>query len=165
MIKVIDNFLTKEDCDSLIRDNLSNLESIREPSYERRCLSKFIELPKIKFKLTDIVNETRKGLTIDPSFEFIQYSKNDHFEWHHDVQLNNPKVHYITSVIILNDDFKGGELVFRENLKIFKPPIRKGSLIIFSSKIKHKVNKITEGKRYSLCCWFYKDTSKVKTIL
>lgn len=164
MIKVIDNFLTKEDCDSLIRDNLTNLESIPEQSYERRCLSKFIELPVIKSKLVSIVDEIQKNLTIDSTFEFIQYSKDDHFAWHNDIQPTS-KIHYISSVIILNDNFKGGELIFRENLKIFKPSINKGSLIIFSSKIKHKVNKITEGKRYSLCCWFYQDTSEVKTIL
>ena len=109
--------------------------------------------------------QIKKDLSIDSSFEFIQYTKEDHFEWHHDIQLGNHKVYNLSSVIILNDNYKGGELLFREGLKITKPEIKKGSLIIFPSKLKHKVTKITEGLRYSLCCWFYKDTSILKSVL
>lgn len=165
MVKVIHNFLSGEDCNKLISSNLSDLKSIPEQSYERKCLSKFIELPIIKNKLTSIVDGIQKNLTIDSTFEFIQYSKDDHFAWHNDIQLTNPKVHSVSTVIILNDNFKGGELLFREDLKITKPLVKKGSLIIFPSKLKHKVSKITEGLRYSLCCWFYKDSSILKSAI
>tara|TARA_R100000734_G_C3292455_1_gene84113 strand:- start:390 stop:887 length:498 start_codon:yes stop_codon:yes gene_type:complete len=165
MIKVIDNFLSVEVCNKLIKGNLSGFKPIPELPHSRRCLSKFIEVPNITEELIPIINEIRKDLTVDPSFEFIQYSKNDHFQWHDDVRLNNPKVENISTIILLNDNFKGGDLLFRKDLQIIKPDINVGSLVIFSSKLKHKVSKITEGFRYSLCCWFYKDTTKFKSIL
>jgi predicted 2-oxoglutarate/Fe(II)-dependent dioxygenase YbiX len=165
MLKVIDNFLSEEICNKIIKDNLSNFKPIPELPHVRRCTSKFIEAPKIREELIFIVNEIRKDLTVDSTFEFIQYSKDDHFEWHNDVRLNNPKTETISAIILLNNNFKGGDLLYRENLKITKSNINVGSLIIFPSKLQHKVNKITEGFRYSLCCWFYKDNTKFKSII
>ncbi len=165
MVKVIDNFLSVEVCNKLIKDNLSNFKPIPELPHTRSCTSKFIKVPKITDEVTSIVNEIRKDLTVDSTFEFIQYSKDDHFQWHDDVRLNNPKVETISAIIILNDNFKGGDLLFRKDLKVTKPDINVGSLVVFPSKLKHKVNKITEGFRYSLCCWFYKDNTKFKSVL
>ena len=53
--------------------------------------------------------------------------------------------------LYLNDDFKGGELVV-EGKEII-PEI--GKLVIFEAgKIKHKVNKVLKGNRYTLAGWY-----------
>ncbi len=53
--------------------------------------------------------------------------------------------------LYLNDDFEGGELIVG-NDKI-KPEI--GKLVIFEAgKIKHMVNKILKGDRYTLAGWY-----------
>lgn len=51
-----------------------------------------------------------------------------------------------TTVLLLNDDFKGGDLIIeneKSNLKI-------GELIVFDSHETHYVDKLTEGERYTL---------------
>lgn len=165
MVKVVDNFLSQEDCKILIESNSTDLKPQPEAAYERRCVSKFIELPNIKERVSKLVNELRNNLQIDNKFELIKYVPQDHFQWHNDIQLGNPKVHKISTVILLNKDFKGGELLIRENLKESTVDIKTGSLVIFPSKLKHKVNRITQGTRYSLCCWFYTNSeNKVNVI-
>ena len=166
MIKVINNFLSKEEYNLLIESNQNGLDIPKHDlSYHRKCISKFIKLPKLKSNITEIISETNKELEADKEFEFIKYLPGDQFYWHDDVQIGNPKVYYVSCIVLLNEDFEGGELLFRENLKIIQPSISTGSLIIFSSKLKHKVNKITKGSRYSLCTWYFLDTSKIKDVL
>ena len=166
MIKVIDNFLSKEECNILIESNQNGLDIPKyDLAYQRSCVSKFIKLSKLESDITKIVEETHKGLEVDKEFEFIKYLPGDKFHWHNDIQIGNPKVYFISCIILLNEDFAGGKLIFRDNLKIIEPTLSTGSLIIFSSKLKHKVSKITKGCRYSLCTWYFSDNSKVKDII
>ena len=59
------------------------------------------------------------------------------------------------SIVYLNDDYGGGELLFEDGQK-FK--LEKNSCIFFKGDIKnrHEVLEITEGKRYTLPAWYTK---------
>lgn len=65
-----------------------------------------------------------------------------------------------TSVLLLNDNFKGGELIIKN-----KPcNLKKGNLIIFNSNNIHYVDKLTDGERYTLVT-FIKTKDKTKKSL
>jgi peroxiredoxin len=58
----------------------------------------------------------------------------------------------------LNDDYKGGEIVFREysNRGYRCPP---GTAMVFSSALLHEVQETTEGVRYTLISHFFNDAT------
>ena len=57
------------------------------------------------------------------------------------------------SIIYLNDDYEGGDLVIPKIKFVNKP--KKGQLVTFAGgKLLHGVTKITKGKRYTSICWF-----------
>ena len=113
MIKVIDNFLSKEECNILIESNQNGLDIPKyDLAYQRSCVSKFIKLSKLESDITKIVEETHKGLEVDKEFEFIKYLPGDKFHWHNDIQIGNPKVYFISCIILLNEDFEGGKLIY-----------------------------------------------------
>lgn len=86
------------------------------------------------------------------------YKQGDHYDWH----VDDDGVAYDTSTgpfaglnrllsfsILLNEDFEGGEFVMNDILPLDK----QGQILIFPSTIKHKVNPVTQGTRYSLVGW------------
>ena len=68
-------------------------------------------------------------------------------------------VRKISVSAILNDDYEGGEMLFRflneksELAEIAIQP-KKGDLVIFPSYLDHKVAPVTKGIRYSVVAWF-----------
>ena len=58
--------------------------------------------------------------------------------------------HVWTSILYLNDDFKGGH-TFIEGEKI---PPKKGSVITFKGELKHGVEEVTEGNRFTISVWY-----------
>ena len=58
--------------------------------------------------------------------------------------------HVWTSILYLNDDFKGGH-TFVEGEKI---PPKKGSVITFKGELKHGVEEVTEGNRFTISVWY-----------
>lgn len=64
---------------------------------------------------------------------------------------------YVTFLTYINDDFKGGEFVYKiditkEKKEIIKP--HKGLTLIMSNRLYHKVNPVLDGTRYSLVTFF-----------
>ena len=124
-------------------------------------------------RLYDLINkeETIKQLIpfihnyshqeIDTSFyiknmEVVEWGEGQGMDWHRDYPIYQG-----TSILFLNDDFEGGELVtatdyseaFSSTRKIHKP--KKGSVVSFKDVVWHKVNPVTKGKRYTLAIWYY----------
>ena len=66
----------------------------------------------------------------------------------------NKGVPIMSCLGILNDNYKGGELVFFQD-QIYK--VNKGDILIFPSNFlyPHKVNEVTEGTRYSFVSWAF----------
>lgn len=76
-----------------------------------------------------------------------------HFDHIHSLFDGTQKGVPILSLIgILNDDYKGGELVFFDNYQL---DLKKGDIVVFPScfLFPHQVNEIKEGTRYSFVSW------------
>lgn len=96
------------------------------------------------------------------SFQYTEYKKNDHYDWHTDLAygLNLQDVssyvpNKLSFSLILSDpsDYKGGELEFGVGGKQSCVDQPRGRLIGFPSWVPHRVNPIIEGIRKSLVFW------------
>ena len=166
MLKVIENFLSKEECSNIIdSNNLELKEASHNNIYIRKSLSKLINIPFIESKVTEEAIKLNSNIIFDNKFEFIKYGIDDHFTWHDDVIRGKATREVLTGVIFLNENFKGGELLVKERNNTKKIISKTGNLCLFSSKFLHKVTKVIEGERYSLCCWFYHKQSLLKKLI
>ena len=53
-------------------------------------------------------------------------------------------------IILLNNDFEGGELEFKDNEDL---NLGVGDCVTYYSKLKHRVKPVLSGVRYSLVAW------------
>lgn len=90
------------------------------------------------------------------SFQLSEYPVGGHYTWHHD-SFNKASIAFnriVTGVLLLNDDYEGGELEIKEYPWLtYVAPVLKGTLVLFSSKLEHRVTEVTKGTRYSLVMW------------
>ena len=86
------------------------------------------------------------------AIQFTTYESGDkgHYDWHIDVIPSNQN-RKISAVVLLNDDYEGGEL--KIDGKDLKETIGAGNVIIFPSYMSHKVEEVTKGTRNSLVVW------------
>ena len=165
-IKTLKEFLTKEECNSILQDCLKlnlrigevgadftgdKLKSVRDSEVA------MVEIDWIKTKIESFLKKEIqfKGYELDEieEFQFTKYTKGGHYDWHTDIGLNF-KYRFCSIVLQLNDGYEGGQLLYKnhDSTEIeFEKGI--GNLFIFSSSVTHKVNPISEGIRYSLVSW------------
>ena len=77
------------------------------------------------------------------------------YEYHMDIGPDGTAAtRKISMSLLLNDDFEGGEICFRnsEYERCTLPGI--GEAVIFSSFLPHKVKPITKGERFVVVAWF-----------
>ena len=79
------------------------------------------------------------------NIQFAKYTKGDHFDWHEDYN----QIH--TIVILLNDDFEGGEFEVKDHNQPLN--LKTGDCVMIPSLVSHRVKPITSGIRYSLKMW------------
>jgi predicted 2-oxoglutarate/Fe(II)-dependent dioxygenase YbiX len=91
--------------------------------------------------------------------KYNRYNKNklmaEHCDHIHDMFEGKVRgIPILTVLISLNNNYKGGELIFFQN-KEYK--LKPGEVIIFPSNFlyPHKVMPITEGTRYTCISWVY----------
>ena len=130
---------------------------------------------KILWKHLDTANYTR-GWEFDvrklESLQLTRYNPNEFYDFHIDGKSSNLDgypcldniafhnyVRKISSVVLLNDDFEGGEFQFTSYSKGESKIItvdfnKKGTIIFFPSSLEHRVTPVTKGVRYSLVSWF-----------
>ncbi len=87
---------------------------------------------------------------INPCFRFTKYEKGDFFLNHLDgghVE-NEDERSVLTLMIYLNEEFKGGETVFYEDLNKFVIKPKKNLAVIFNHDIYHEGREIEEGFKY-----------------
>jgi PKHD-type hydroxylase len=116
------------------------------------------------------------------TLQYTQYHEGQFYDWHIDAGLdqsykpqeivnggsdyaiynqddrivNNEYIRKLSFSLILSDpeDYLGGELQFLDNNnKTFFAPKQRGTLIIFDSRVKHRVRKVRSGTRKSLVGW------------
>lgn len=98
------------------------------------------------------------GFTGIGEMSLLKYGKGGHYNFHIDSFTNAPRI--LSIIILLNDDYIGGELVFCDNLtkkEIKKIKTKSGKIIIWPSNFMfpHQIKEITEGTRYSIVAWAY----------
>jgi len=172
--KTIKNLLTEKECDEILNFSLLNLELVKGEvgvgeliENQRKSSVTFYNFYKTFPYLMDrIKNELEnndvfniKGFTLDLTSELIQFTEykiGEFYGWHSDMGDNgNTKFRYCSIVIQLNDEYEGGKLQLKDGEKIINMEKGKGNLFIFNSDTLHQVDKITNGKRYSLVSWFH----------
>jgi PKHD-type hydroxylase len=113
------------------------------------------------------------------SMQFTRYSEGEFYGWHNDTGLttlekpqfdgknstllkndfinkNTELVRKLSFVLQLSDpeDYQGGNLqLLDENERCYFAPRARGTLIVFDSRTKHRVLKVTKGVRKSLVGW------------
>jgi predicted 2-oxoglutarate/Fe(II)-dependent dioxygenase YbiX len=74
------------------------------------------------------------------------------FHDHFDHASMYPRI--VSASLFLNDDFEGGEFVFKEFNLTIKP--KTGDILVFSSSFPymHRVNPVKTGIRYAAVKWY-----------
>ena len=177
-IKYIENFLTEEECKSIIElgnsTELIQMKSSRfangkliDDNYEwegnKRMGCNFtdelLNLPTLKTltdKIVNLSNELKpyKGIIYNEvsKYSFNRYGDGDFLDWHSDSHaiLNGATITYI---IQLNNDYDGGEVQYSINDEVVSIEKKQGSIFVFDSNTPHSVNNVINGIRYSLNVW------------
>jgi predicted 2-oxoglutarate/Fe(II)-dependent dioxygenase YbiX len=115
--------------------------------------------------LVSIINSTKIFNGIEyisiPKYTFNQYDGGDFLNWHKDSHeiINGATA---TIIIQLNDNYEGGEVMYRLDNIDYIVPKKAGSVFIFDSNVEHNVNVVESGVRYSMNAW---PSSKIKKTL
>lgn len=86
--------------------------------------------------------------------QILKYFKNGFYKRHIDSGIHIPRT--LSFVYFINDNFKGGELIFElPNNEVNKFEVKKNKLIMFPSNFlyPHKVAPVEEGVKYSVVSW------------
>lgn len=86
------------------------------------------------------------------------YDQNGHYGWHSDYGTTSDTKYTrkLSASLILSDpeDYEGGKLQIMDyHGKVVYPSQKKGTIIVFDSRVPHKVTKVKSGKRISLVSW------------
>lgn len=86
--------------------------------------------------------------------QLAKYGIDQHYKWHTDTfpLAGKPLDRKLTVVILLNDEFEGGEFQMRLYSE-YQPILKKGTMIAFPSILEHQVLPVTKGVRYSAALW------------
>ena len=108
------------------------------------------------YTMVKIVNEKSFQFHIDKpegELKYIQYDTGDNYTWHIDMNPTDGQQRKLTGIIMLNDDYLGGDLQFGmkdKDEKWISVPKKKGTITIFPSFLSHRVSSVSEGTRYSI---------------
>jgi predicted 2-oxoglutarate/Fe(II)-dependent dioxygenase YbiX len=176
--KLIENFITEEECQQLIEMGESHsliqmkstkivdgkvIDSNLEYAGNKRMGCYFVDeflldpkLQDLSNKIINLSNELKPFKSLEyfkiPKYSFNRYSDGDFLDWHEDKH----EIIYgatITHIIQLNDDYEDGHVKYVIEGIEYNVPKIKGSVFIFDSNILHSVEPIKSGKRYSLNVW------------
>jgi hypothetical protein len=136
-INLIEEFLSKDECNELIKHHKDG--DILDSKYMYEKITKILN-NNFKFKghyLGELETITFKEYTPQKKYTL---------NW----EINNES--YFTIVIQLNDDFRNGyeQYLIDEDEKYFQSPKITGSLIFFFSNIKHRLAPVKTNSKYVL---------------
>jgi hypothetical protein len=143
-MKVINNFLTKKECEDLI-EKFKSLNG-NYTSYKKRYLINLNNWPKEEL-FVNIIKKFKKDDIKINNLEIVFWPIGESHEWHDDT------IYYdVTTVTYLNEDYDGGRTIV-EDVEI-KPET--GKYVEFNSNKKHMVTELISGERFVLLCWYKK---------
>ena len=86
--------------------------------------------------------------------QLTSYKEGEFYNWHEDWDAfaQEPTVRKLSAVLLLSDpeEFEGGQFEFDDADPV---TLKKGSILVFPSFVRHRVTKVTGGVRYSAVCW------------
>lgn len=105
-------------------------------------------------------NSWEYNLTHIEGIQITSYDVGEHYSWHSDYGRSNDPNHTrkLSATLLITDpsEFEGGDLEFIDyHGRTVVAPRIKGTMIIFDSRIPHRVTPITKGKRISLVSWIF----------
>lgn len=87
--------------------------------------------------------------------QMSKYREGGHYSWHMDSKtpVNNEQ-RKLSISILLNDEFKGGNLEIETNVgeNVLKSA---GDIVVFPSFLNHRVTPVEKGTRYTAVSWAY----------
>ena len=157
-MKVIPKFFSEEECFNMIVNHRSKVKQagvIGLDSNERRL----VRNSKVYIWDHDVFLENKFQCT-PMVFQFSEYSILNHYNWHDDHKANGTRRRIETCIVNLNKEYRGGEFELEQGIV----ELNVGDCLRFDSKLKHKVNPVLKGKRYSLTGWVYEPYSIEKIL-
>jgi hypothetical protein len=99
-------------------------------------------------------------LNLLESIQITLYNEGGHYAWHSDYGTSKNKdfTRKLSASLLVTDplEYEGGDLEFVDyHNNIIKAPKQKGTIIVFDSRIPHRVTPVTMGRRVSLVTWMY----------
>lgn len=168
-VKNIIKFLTKEECEDILKKCINELDLIPAQTYSENEIDRLNKKNTRKSKVAFIDNLGTindrvlskvtddliiKGFEPDiETFQFTKYEVGDYFDWHTDSNDTIYKDRFYTIVIQLNENYVGGDFELMINNEKIKMEFGLGNLFIFPSNMLHRVKPIKDGIRYSLVSW------------
>jgi Rps23 Pro-64 3,4-dihydroxylase Tpa1-like proline 4-hydroxylase len=171
----IENFLTKDECEILLKYSLDNYKLKNAMVGEKEDLNKNARISDVAFinysekfpllsdrfkeLLYPHINVKGNELNFENNiYQFTEYKVGEFYDWHVDIgSAEKQKKRYCSVVIQLNDDYDGGELQLKmghEKNETITLKRGVGNLFVFLSSIIHRVAPVKNGVRYSLVNWF-----------
>ena len=159
--------LSKENCEAIIESCLQNCTLGDATTFggdssgNRKTRVGWTQDPVIMNIIKSFALESnRSAFNLDASYlppvQFGEYGEGGHYDWHHDVNWENPGYsdRKISVVLQLSDpeSYSGGDFQFRE-VETPRGFRQQGSLLAFPSYLLHRVTPVTSGTRYSLVGW------------
>jgi hypothetical protein len=171
-IKIINSFVSKEDCKKFINYTKDIDESVAPTQFDEKMnpvswnssfkMPNINEFTKYKIIVRSIVEKEYDIKVKNKSFgSIVRWDAGSKMAMHSDDTYTLRKDgtgvtenHHMSGLIYLNDDYEGGEIEFPQQKISIKP--KTGDLIIFPGNINypHEVKVITFGSRYTIPFWF-----------
>lgn len=161
-IKIINNFISDAECHLLLDfvskfgkaqefpvqwDNDFNVTVTRKTYTNLGVALKYVPL------VQDVLEKEYGFKLNNKSVSFARWDAGDSLDLHVD-DLGPTNYNHMATLIYLNDDYEGGEIVFPTHNFSYRPKM--GDLIMFPGNMHyaHEVKKIISGVRFSIPMWF-----------
>lgn len=172
----LDKYLDSDLCDFIVKEG-KKLEISEGAVYEKNTSNKhqddsirkaqtaFFEkghwVESVVSTALHAINQTtwQARLSSSENIQFGIYGQGEFYNEHRDIDLATPINRKLSITVQLTDPnyYKGGDFVLwsLEGKELRKDEWRnKGSILVFPSFLKHKVEKVTKGTRMSLVQWY-----------
>lgn len=163
-IKVIENFLTNQECFSVLKTckesiNLSVASVYNgNPNHRKSSVGWVSDLGYLNERLKNVLKDSYffNGMEVTGlgPFQFTEYKNGQFYDWHTDRDSVTFFNRFTSTVIQLNDNYTGGVLEIKNSKgELIDLENKIGNLYIFDSNLRHRVTPVETGVRYSLVNW------------
>tara|TARA_B100000427_G_C15272621_1_gene491747 strand:- start:72 stop:620 length:549 start_codon:yes stop_codon:yes gene_type:complete len=151
----IDSYTEGETQDKLLKIRRNVNIQFNNSNWINALLQGYIRYANFTNFHYDLSDEDKEAAQIS------RYSEGQYYKLHKDF---SPQGLFFTRKLSLTvqlsdeNDYEGGDLIFNNSSnESVKASRGKGSVIVFDSRISHKVTPVTKGVRYSLVKWYHGD--------